>query len=136
MDVTLLSPDAPIIQLFKANDTHPPTRYALGFQITDVATAAEALDRNGFGWECLTAKTIGRPSRFVDVIHPGRTRLRAGDFDVERLGVRLKGVSRVKAGGGTGDPVGLSVFGCRGVSVCSAVKEPEHDAVDGPKRDG
>ncbi len=41
--MTLLSPDAPIIQLFKANDTHPPTRCALGFQITDVATAAEAL---------------------------------------------------------------------------------------------
>ena len=51
-DVTLSSPDAPIIQLFRANDTNPPTRCALGFQVTDVATVAEALDRNGFGWEC------------------------------------------------------------------------------------
>ena len=45
-DVTLSSPDAPIIQLFKANDTTPPTRCALGFQVTDVATVAEALARS------------------------------------------------------------------------------------------
>ena len=51
-DVTLGMLDAPLIQLFAANDTHPPTRCQLGFQVADVAVVAEALDASGFAWTC------------------------------------------------------------------------------------
>jgi len=52
IDVTLGSREAPIIQLFQANDQYPVTRCQLGFQVADLVKIAEALDCNGFGWEC------------------------------------------------------------------------------------
>ncbi len=51
VDVCLPLPDAPIVQLFQSNDSHPPTRCQLGFQVADLRAVAEALDANGFGWD-------------------------------------------------------------------------------------
>ena len=58
-DVTLGMLDAPLIQLFQANDTHPPTRCQLGFQVADVAVVAEALDASGFRWTCDMPHRLG-----------------------------------------------------------------------------
>ena len=63
VDVTLGALDAPIIQLFQANDTHPPSRVQLGFQVTDVAAVTAALDASGMRWS------------------PGGTRIRTWDPD-------------------------------------------------------
>jgi hypothetical protein len=51
VDVCLPLPDAPIVQLFQANDSHPLSRVQLGFQVADLRAVAEALDANGFGWD-------------------------------------------------------------------------------------
>jgi hypothetical protein len=69
-DVTLGCLNAPVIQLFKANDRHVPTRCALGFQVADMAEVARSLDRSGFGWEC-----------------PGPNRLQTHDPDGNRIHV-------------------------------------------------
>jgi catechol 2,3-dioxygenase-like lactoylglutathione lyase family enzyme len=58
-DVTLGALDAPLIQLFQANDTHPPSRVQLGFQVADVAVVAEALDASGFRWTCDMPNRLG-----------------------------------------------------------------------------
>ena len=58
-DVTLGALDAPIIQLFQANDSHPPTRCQLGFQVADVAVVAVALDACGFAWTCDMPHRLG-----------------------------------------------------------------------------
>jgi len=50
-DVTLGSLDAPLLQLFLANDSHQPSSVQLGFQVADLRAVAEALDANGFGWD-------------------------------------------------------------------------------------
>ncbi len=62
-DVTLGALDAPLIQLFAANDRHPVTRCQLGFQVADLAAVTAGLDASGIRWS------------------PGGTRIRTWDPD-------------------------------------------------------
>ena len=62
-DVTLGSLDAPLVQLFQANETHPATRCQLGFQVVDLSAVTAALDEAGMRWS------------------PGGTRIRTWDPD-------------------------------------------------------
>ena len=43
---------APLLQLFTANDTCPPTRCQLVFQVPDMVPVAKALDAHRFDWDC------------------------------------------------------------------------------------
>lgn len=52
VDVVVGNIDAPMIQLFAANDKCPPTRCQLVFQVPDIVPLVRALDANRFDWDC------------------------------------------------------------------------------------